>query len=188
MENEFKDRKRTRLKEFDYNTCGAYFITVCTQERRCILGSIGGSDNVQTVGEGSPLPNLTGYGKITEDIIKEIAKKYPSVLVDSYVIMPNHIHLVLILLDAENNMGNPYGRGDPNGRGNPSPTVSDVVGWFKYRATKRINELRNSPGEKVFQRSFYDHIIRNEKDYNEITKYISDNPINWFYDKLYSEE
>lgn len=100
--------------------------------------------------------------------------------------MPNHIHVLLSLFKTV----------DSNGRGDPSPTtetdsstsVSAVVGWLKYHATKEINSIRNAPGEKVFQRSFYDHVVRNRDDYNEIYKYICENPIRWQYDKLYSDK
>ena len=75
-----------------------------------------------------------------------------------------------------------------NGRGDPSPTADTIMGWFKYQSTKEINKIRGSAGEKIFQRSFYDHIIRNRDDYNEIARYIYENPSRWYYDELYSEE
>lgn len=159
-------RKATRLKYYDYSKVGVYFVTVCTEDRRNILGSI--------VGEGLPLPRLSEYGRIVDDIIKELPLKYNVVSVDYYVIMPNHIHLMVAI-----------SRGD--GRGNPSPTLSTVIGWLKYNATKRINEISRSTGQKVFQRSFYDHVIRNRRDYEEIAKYIHDNPIRWKFDELYRE-
>ena len=74
------------------------------------------------------------------------------------------------------------------GRGNPSPTADTVMGWLKYQATKEINQLRGVTGDKIFQRSFFDHIVRNRDDYYEICKYIYENPTRWHYDKLYSEK
>ena len=186
------ERKPTRLQNYDYSTPGAYFITICTQDRKCILSRI------VAVGDGSPVPfdrspipfkvasgmivtspvpNLTRNGKILDDLIKTIPQKHGNVHVDQYVIMPNHIHLLLSILET-------------SGRGNPSPTavsVKDVIGWLKYKATKEINAVRNMPGERVFQRSFYDHVIRNRDDYNEIHKYISENPLRWQYECFYSE-
>ena len=74
------------------------------------------------------------------------------------------------------------------GGGDPSPTVDTAMGWLKYQITKEINKVRNTKGEKIFQRSFHDHIVRNYDDYCEIRKYIHDNPIRWKYDKLYIDD
>lgn len=105
----------------------------------------------------------------------EISNKYEEITVDCYVIMPNHIHLLLTVMPND-------------GRGDPSPTVETVVGWLKYHITEEINKTRNIIGERVFQRSFYDHVVRNRDDYNEILKYIRENPLRWQYDKLFSED
>ena len=169
MENEksLPKRKDPRLKGFDYGKTGAYFLTICTQNRKNILSKI--------VGEGSPLPRLSPYGEIVERWIQKIPEKYPEASVDCYVIMPNHIHILLSIIKDD-------------GRGDPSPTANTVVGWLKYQATKEINQLRDSSSDKIFQRSFFDHIVRNRDDYCEIYKYIFENPARWYYDKLYSEE
>ena len=147
------DRKANRLKGFNYGTEGAYFITVCIENRENLLSF---------VGEGSPLPQLSVFGRITENALLQIPTQYPNMQIDKYVIMPDHVHILLSLLN--------------NGRGNPSPTVNAAMGWFKYKVTKEINERRSSPGKKVFQRSFYDHVIRNEEDYLETWNYIDSNP------------
>lgn len=169
MENEkaLPKRKDPRLKGYDYSTTGAYFLTICTQSRKNILSTI--------VGEGSPLPRLSPYGKIVDGWIQKIPEKYPEASVDCYVIMPNHIHILLSIVKDD-------------GRENPSPTADAVVGWLKYQSTKEINQLRGSSSEKIFQRSFFDHIVRNRDDYYEICKYIYDNPIRWSCDQLYSEK
>lgn len=166
-ERELKNRKPTRLKGFDYKKIGAYFITICTENRRQILSRI-------VVGEGSPLPQLSQCGKIVDFWIRELSSKYGDMTVDCYVIMPNHIHLMLFIYN--------------DGRGDPSPTVDRAIGWFKYQITKEIHKVRGSVGEKIFQRSFYDHIIRNREDYEEHIKYIHENPMRWYYDELYAEE
>ena len=166
MREEFVQRKATRLKDFDYSESGAYFITICTQGRRNILSSI--------VGEGSPLPQLSSYGIIADKWIKKIPEIFNDVYIDNYVIMPNHIHLLLSIIN--------------DGRGDPSPTVINAVGWLKYNITVDINKTRHIQKEKIFQRSFYDHIVRNRDDYDEIYKYIYENPICWQFDRLYAEE
>ena len=101
MENEkaLPKRKDPRLRGFDYSKTGAYFLTICTQNRKNILSTI--------VGEGSPLPQLTPYGEIADGLIQKIPEKYPESSVDCYVIMPNHIHILLSIVKDD-------------GRGNPS--------------------------------------------------------------------
>ena len=167
METQLPKRKSPRLKSFDYSTTGAYFITICTQNRKNILSTI--------VGEGPPLPKLSHYGEIADLWIQKLPEKYHEISVDCYVIMPNHIHLLLSVMKDD-------------GRGNPSPTVDTAMGWLKYQITKEINKLRGTPGEKLLQRSFFDHIIRNQDDYYEIYKYIYENPLRWKLDKFYAEE
>ena len=159
-EKELQKRKDLRLKGFDYSKTGAYFITICTEKRKNILSTI--------VGETSPLPLLTSYGEVVNRWIQKIPKKYPEASVDCYVIMPNHVH---ILLSVKKN----------DGRGDLSPTVDTVIGWLKYQTTKEINELRGSIGDKIFQRSFFDHIVRIRDDYYVIYKYIYENPLRWYY-------
>ena len=150
---EKQNRKLNRLEYYDYSQNGAYFVTICTQDRKPVLGTI--------VGDGFPVPNQ--IGEIAEEYIRRISEKYSEVTVDRYVIMPDHIHILL--------------RSD--GTGNPSPTMGNVVGWYKYQVTKQVNLLRNMPGEKLFQRSYYDHVIRNQQDYDEIWQYIENKPRKW---------
>ena len=166
MQIELRSRKPIRLENFDYSQNGAYFVTVCTKDRRKVLSNI--------VGEGFPLPKLLPYGKIVDDVIKEIPQKYNCVEIDKYIIMPDHVHLLISITEI-------------GGRGDPSPTIETVMGWFKYKATKKINQATGNVGEKVFQRSFFDHIIRNENDYREIWEYIENNPANWKKDKFLDE-
>lgn len=155
---ELPNRKKNRLDGFDYSNGGCYFITICVKGRKHILSKI-------IVGEGSPLPRLTLHGEIVKKYISSIPQKYPNVISDKYVIMPDHIHLILGIKN--------------DGRDDPSPTVSNVVGWLKYNITKEINVICGENGTSIFQRSYYDHIIRNQLDYDETWYYIDNNPINW---------
>ena len=167
MENDkFPKRKINRLKSWNYSNNGGYFITICTDNRKHILSKI-------CVGDGFPVPQLTKTGQIVDDYIKNINLKYSCVTVSEYMIMPNHIHLLLLI--------------DNNGTGNPSPTVGNIIGWFKYNTTKSVNEEYKSAGNKLWQRSFYDHIIRDEKDYMEKLNYILSNPLKWADDEYYSD-
>ena len=158
-----QSRKQLRLEQYDYSENGCYFITVCTKDKQPILW---------TVGAGFPRPRLSESGKIVKQWIQVISQKYPSVFVDKFVIMPNHIHL-LISFDK--------------GRGNPAPTISNVIGWLKYQITADINRLSHTTGQPVFQRSFYDHIIRSEQDYRTKWNYIDTNPYRWSDDEYYFE-
>ncbi len=151
-------RKINRLKDYEYNQNGAYFITICTKDRRRILSHI--------VGAGSPRPKLSEYGIIANRWIQKIPQKYENVSLDHFVIMPDHIHLLLII---ENN----------GGQGNPAPTVGAMMGWLKYQITKECNQTVNGLGESIFQRSYYDHVLRNEQDYYETWEYIENNPKSW---------
>lgn len=107
---------------------------------------------------------------IAEKLIAEIPEKYPTVSVDKFVIMPDHIHMLL--------------RFDCNsGTGVPSPTLGNVIGWYKYQVTKQVNLQSNNKSERVFQRSYYDHVIRNQQDYDEIWQYIENNPRKWLMER-----
>lgn len=159
-------RKPNRLKGHDYSENVVYFITICVQNKEHILSKI-------AVGEGSPLPKLTAYGQIVDKYIRQINERYPTVFVEKYVIMPNHIH---ILAEIYN---------EPFGTGNPSPTINSIIAWMKYQTAKRVNEMRKTPGVRVWQRSFHDHIVRGQQDYDEIWKYIDENPLRWESDCFY---
>ena len=158
---ELKGRKPNRIPDYDYSQNGAYFITICTKDRQPILSTI--------VGDGFPVPLVAG--QIAEEYIHKISDKYPSVSVDRYVIMPDHIHM-LLGIDAVQ-----------IGTGNPSPTLGNIIGWYKYQVTKQVNVQYNTAGERLFQRSYYDHVIRNQQDYNEIWEYIENNPRKWIIKK-----
>ena len=159
-------RKQIRLKSYDYSTPGAYFITICTHEKKCILADI------VPVGEGlaPPETRLSALGKIVNEQILSLSVRYPNISVDKYVIMPNHVHLLISLTDGES----------PGGA-SPSPTVIDVV-----RTMKSISALQCSKRfavKPLWQRSFHEHVIRNDNDYHEIWNYIDTNPAKWTSDR-----
>lgn len=160
-EKERPVRKQIRMPEYDYNSNGAYFITVCTKDRKPILSGI----SVGTTIGRPPDVILTKYGRIVEKAIQQINTVYPSVHVDNYVIMPNHIHLLLFLYCDD-------------GRALLVPTVSRVIQQLKGAVTKRI-------GHPVWQSRFYDHVIRTERDYRDIYTYIDNNPAHWAEDEYY---
>ena len=160
-EKERPIRKQIRMPEYDYDSNGAYFITICTKDRKPILSKV----SVGTTIGRPPDVILTKYGRTVEEAIQQIHGIYPSVHVDNYVIMPNHIHLLLFLYCDD-------------GRAMLAPTVSRVVQQLKGAVTKRI-------GHPIWQSRFYDHVIRTERDYRDIYTYIDNNPAHWAEDEYY---
>ena len=151
-------RKHPRLKNYDYSQNGYYFITICTQDHKKLLGSIHLPDDPQAL----PDNTLSEYGRITETYIKSIENAYRNVYVEKYVIMPNHVHLILVLYSDKDT--------------EPAPSIQTVIHGFKSLTTKKI-------GFPIWQESFYEHIIRNDAAYREIWTYIDDNPRRWLEDR-----
>lgn len=149
MKGNLPSRKRIRLQYYDYSEENMYFITICIKDRLEILGKII-EENI----------NLTKEGNIVKQNISKIQKIYKNVIINEYVIMPNHIH-ILLLINYKSNV-----------------TISKVIKHFKTNITREI-------GYSVWQKSFYEHIIRNEKEYLQIKKYIKNNVINWKKDKYF---
>ena len=167
--NNLPERKPTRLTGYDYNTCGAYFITICTEERRQILSKIVGGD----VLDAPKTVELSLYGKVAKKYIRRLDDFYNDLTIDRYVIMPNHIHLILFVHD------NGASRTSPPTRQHSA--VSRFVSTFKRFCNKEF-------GKNIWQRYFNDHIIRNQKDYEEHVRYICENPERWYYDELFAKE
>jgi len=160
---ELPKRKPTRLKGYDYSTPGAYFITICTKDRKELLSKIVG-DDAHIV----PKNNLSDYGLICDKYINNINGKYENVTVDKYVIMPNHIHLIMFLSGTMK-------------ASSPTSNIETIVRSFKTMVTKE-------KGCSIWQRSYHDHIIRGEKDYQKIWEYIDTNPLKWELDCFYNDE
>ena len=162
MKESLPMRKHPRLKKYDYSMPGAYFVTICTQNRRCILSKI--------VGRGLAPAEIqyTAYGDIAREQLLLLEKRYPTLKIEQYVIMPNHIHAILSLQSAA---------GDSQ-----RPTVENIICAYKSLTT-----IACGIG-KIFQTSFYEHVIRNQKDYDEIAEYIANNPKQWELDELYAEK
>ena len=163
MNEERPVRKKNRLIRYDYSQNGAYFITICTENRKCLLSHVVGA----TIGRPAHV-RLTHNGIVIESVIRQIEKHYGAVRVDKYVIMPNHIHLLISI--------------DPtSGRPMVAPTISRIVQQMKGIVTKQI-------GRNIWQKSFHDHIIRTDSDYEMIWEYIDTNPARWEQDCFYTEE
>ena len=146
-------RKPNRLSYYDYSTPGAYFITICTKDHKCLFWT----DVRLSAAHRHPL-HLSDYGLIVKEAIGNISAHYPAISVDHYVIMPNHIHLLLQI--NTNEQGQPI----------PTPAISIIVQQLKGIITKRI-------GYSIWQKLFHDHVIRDKKDYIKIWEYIENNPV-----------
>ena len=164
-----KTRRPTRYTTFDYNTAGGYFVTVCTEKRMPVLSRI-------TVGADvldGPHTELLPYGKIAEKYIRQINDFYADITVEQYVIMPDHIHLLIVVHSGQTFSSAPTAA-------RQHARVSQIVSTFKRFCNKEY-------GANIWQRSFYDHVIRNREDYEEIVKYIYENPMRWYYKYIHGK-
>ena len=169
VHSELPKRKRLRLKNFDYTTPGAYFITICTENRRKLLSQIVGAD----VLGGPQNVTLLPHGKIADKYINQLNEFYEDITVDQYVIMPNHIHILLLV------------RYDGPPRTSAPTRQTSAVSYFVSTLKRFCNK---EYGTNIWQRGFHDHVIRDRKDHEKIAKYICENPIKWQYDCFYTEE
>ena len=162
-------RKRNRLENWDYSSTGAYFITICTFQRETILGRVVGAIH-ESPASGI---ELTRIGKIVRDTVETLPQKFPEIRLEKYVVMPNHVHL-LLLIDRD-----PRAHRDAPLQSGRS-LISQTIGFFKMNASKKAHAIE--PGLKLWQRSFHDHIVRNNEDFRRIWEYIDTNPIKWHED------
>jgi REP element-mobilizing transposase RayT len=164
-------RHSIRLKSYDYSRAGAYFITVCTQDHACLFGEIADGEM-----------RLNDAGRIVVEEWIKTAEIRVEIELDEYVAMPNHFHAILWISNG--------GTMDSRGTARRAPTaerfgkpvagsIPTIIRSFKSAVTKRINDSRNTSGMPVWQRNYYEHIIRNDESLNHIRQYIADNPANW---------
>ena len=194
-------RKSTRLKNFDYSSVGAYFVTICVRDRMQILSEIVRTDLTSAdktigiaVGEGLAPPEITVKLKPCGEIVKEqlqlIETRFLGVTVEDYVIMPDHIHAI-VFLHKKAGGASPSPTFDDaacalQGGASPSPTLNDVICAFKSLTSRSCKQKFGV--EKIFQRSFAEHIVRDGDDYETRRKYIYENPMRWYYKHLKTEE
>ena len=162
-------RRSIRLPGYDYAQAGAYFVTICTYNRDCLLGEILGSEM-----------SLTRSGEVVLECWNDLPNHYSYVEIDEFVVMPNHVHGIMVLSDQQ--------RKNPNAQNvgaglKPAPTkrhpLPEIVRAFKTFSSRRINERRGSPGLPLWQRNYYERVIRNERELDAIRQYIVDNPAKW---------
>lgn len=147
-------RKSTAIPHYDYSQPGAYFITLCVEKRRPILGKI----------DSSPQVVLSSIGKIVSNVWYSLPQRFPcldAISQSIFVVVPDHIHGILQITA---------------GGASPSPTLHQILGSFKSITTIETNRLLGTPGQKLWQRSAYEHILRNQQDFDEAAGYIAENP------------
>jgi REP element-mobilizing transposase RayT len=176
-------RRSTRLQGYDYTQHGAYFVTLCTHGRECLFGEIVNQTLV-----------LNQYGEVVRDEWQRTAVIRPEVDLDVFVVMPNHLHFIVVITTDTPPVG-AHGGLHPHG-GTPLPTpashantlyraprsLGSLIAGFKSASTKRINILRATPGAPVWQRGYYDQIVQGEPHLNQVRQYILSNPANWSHD------
>lgn len=177
-----KHRRRSiRLKGYDYSQAGAYFVTICAQNRECLFGDIVDGEM-----------RLHDAGQMIQDMWNDLDARYPDVETDEFVVMPNHVHGIIVIRrnDCRGEVSSPISVSPiPTiKQGGETPplrrhTLGQIIAFFKYQSTKQINKIRDTPGHPVWQRNYYEHIIREEQEMNRIREYIIENPAKWTEDK-----
>jgi len=168
-------RKKLRLGDYDYSNNGYYFITICTKDKSSFLGNI---ENEKMM--------LSNLGEIAEKHWKQIPDYYDQVMIDEYVIMPNHIHGIIIICDDSETGQCPVTTGKEARSNRRYGVLSKVINSYKGIVTKTIKKMFNDTNF-AWQRSFYDHVIRNDEALLKIRQYIKNNPLKWQLDEYYSE-
>ena len=171
MNDSVRERKSLRLPGYDYAQGGAYFVTICTWGRTCLFGDV--VDGIMRLNDVGRI--VAGEWINTAEIRREIE-------LDAYMVMPNHVHGLIVI--AGNVDVGAHGRAPLHGGlARPPKSLGSLVAGFKSAATKRINELRNAPGTPVWQRNYYEHVIRDEYDLSRVRDYIVNNPAQWALDR-----
>lgn len=159
----YPQRRSIRLNGYDYTQEGAYFVTIVTLDRRCIFGNIEGGEM-----------RLSRIGNIVKEIWQSVPLHYPHVTTDYFVIMPNHIHGIIERVGARHAVPHYERFGKPI-----SGSIPTIIRSFKSESTRRRNLYCNTSGAKLWQRNYYEHVIRNETEFQAFYDYIYTNPLNW---------
>jgi REP element-mobilizing transposase RayT len=177
-------RRSVRLKGYDYSLSGAYFITICTKDRECLFGQINTGEMI-----------LNEYGDIVQKYLEHLPERFSNMQFDIHVILPNHIHGIIIINDncrgevfSPPDMSTPLHRYEPQKKGGKTPplrrepTLGNIIAYFKYQTTVKINEIRDTFCP-IWQRNYYERVIRNDLELSKFRKYVQNNPLQWDIDK-----
>ena len=169
-------RRSIRLRGYDYSQAGYYFVTICCYQRQLLFGEI-----------VNGTMRLNRYGEVVAETYQWLSSRYPYVYLDEWIIMPNHFHGIIVLTDKPCRGVSRNAPTQPNVREPKRKPLGQLIGAFKTVSTKKINIIRNAPGTPVWQRNYYEHIIRNENALNNIRRYIINNPLSWHQDQLHPD-
>jgi putative transposase len=181
---EIHHRRSIRLRDYDYSRDGAYFVTICTWQRESLFGEVTDGEN-----------QWSNMGQVVQECWAALPEHFPHVELDAFVIMPNHVHGILVLNDDRDIVGARHASPDlgewvrgtdrathasPLRRAGPkSRSIGAIVGSFKSAVTKRINLFRDNPGKPVWQRNYFERVIRDERELEVIRQYFVGNPSRW---------
>jgi REP element-mobilizing transposase RayT len=180
-------RRSIRLRGYDYSQSGAYFITICTQDRGCLFGEVVDGEM-----------RLNQFGELVEMTWHNLPHHVDGIVLDAFVVMPNHVHGIIMIVEPSVGTGSAgtgfVGAGFVRAGSEPAPTTDEpphkkrhglpeIVRQFKTFSARHINSLRHASGGPVWQRNYYEHVIRNEKSVNSIREYIINNPLQWELDR-----
>jgi len=162
-----RHRRSIRLRGYDYSQNGLYFVTLCCHERQSLFGAVANDEM-----------RLNDAGRVAHTEWEKTGAMRENIEIHAFVVMPNHVHGIIKIVGAHCMRPDVVPDMQP-GRVQRAPTVGDVVRGYKSAVTKRINQLRNASIPPVWQRNYYEHIIRNEEAYLKIAEYIQTNPQRW---------
>jgi putative transposase len=173
---EIHHRRSIRLPDYDYAQDGWYYVTICSQNHRCLFGEISQEKMI-----------LNSAGAMIEKWWRKLPEKYPGIQLDEYVVMPNHLHGIIVIVGAAPRGRPNTGTHSVNESGQPhrvAPTLGVIIGWFKTMSTNEYIRNVKQDGwpafeKRVWQRNYYEHIIRKEKELHSIQNYIAENPMRW---------
>lgn len=172
MRGNLPHRQSTRLPEYDYSQPGMYFVIICVREKVCVLGKIINGEM-----------QLSAVGQLIKSGFEVIQEHFPDVGVDKFVVMPNHFHLIIEIREGRGEVTSPAPLDARKSGGETpplrQPALGNIIVYYKYQTTKKINQLRQTPGVPLWQRNFYEHIIRDDEDLYNIRRYIEGNPRIW---------
>ena len=160
------NRRPIRLHGYDYRQAGAYFVTICTHNRAPLFGEIQGD-----------AMRLNEAGKIAEKVWRGIPDHFDNVDIDAFIVMPNHVHGIIVITHTR--VGARHASPLHHAHQPSKGTLGTIVGSYKSAVSKQINRMRDTPGSPVWQRNYYEHIIRNESALHDIRHYIIHNPAKW---------
>jgi len=166
-----RNRRSLRLPEYDYGFTGTYFVTICTKGRISIFG---------VIVHGSVM--LNEYGEIVAACWADLPHHYPNVLVDCFIVMPNHLHGLIEITDKRpvNSVGAQHAAPEAYSPRTVRPgSLAAIVRSVKAASTRRINLLSKTPSRTIWQRNYYEHVVREESELEHVREYIVNNPSRW---------